>query len=296
MTKIHYALGAAALLIVMYAALCAPPLGQSEAWVHVPVGSSVGGVAAELQSARVVSSAFMFKVAVTLLGGSVQAGTYAPDHDGVLVLAYRMTRGMTGLDASRVTIPEGTTVREISDLLGVALPVAEEGYLFPDTYEFLPGTPAEQIVARMRARYEEQVGPLRAEIAASGHSEEEIIIMASLLQKEARLPETMAQVSGILWKRIEIGMALQVDAVFGYINNRPTYHPTGADLDIDSPYNTYRNRGLPPGPIGNPGLDAITAALRPTESPYLYYLTGKDGTMHYAKTFDEHVANKRFLR
>jgi UPF0755 protein len=106
----------------------------------------------------------------------------------------------------------------------------------------------------------------------------------------------MKMVSGILWRRISIGIALQVDAVFGYILDKPTYSPSLDDLKINSPYNTYTNRGLPPGAIGNPGLDAIEAAISPTQSKYLYYLTGKDGTMHYATTFDQHVANRKYLR
>jgi UPF0755 protein len=103
-------------------------------------------------------------------------------------------------------------------------------------------------------------------------------------------------VAGILWKRIEIGMPLQVDAVFGFIYGKPTFSPTFDELEVDSPYNTYKNKGLPPGPIGNPGLDSIRAALEPVSSPYLYYLTGVDGTMHYSRTFEQHVANRRFLR
>ena len=120
--------------------------------------------------------------------------------------------------------------------------------------------------------------------------------MASILQKEVRQPDTMKMVSGILWKRLSIGMALQVDAVFGYIFNKPTYSPSLDDLAVDSLYNTYKYRGLPPGPISNPGLDAIEAALTPTPSKYLYYLTGKDGTMHYATTFEQHIDNRKYLR
>lgn len=100
-------------------------------------------------------------------------------------------------------------------------------------------------------------------------------------------------VSGILWNRIERRMPLQVDAVFGYIFERATYSPSFADLKVDSPYNTYTHAGLPPGPICNPGLDALLAAARPAKTNYLYYLTGKDGLMHYAMTYAEHQANQR---
>lgn len=262
----------------------------------VESGQSISSVAEELKTLGAIRSELSFKVAVRLFGG-VQAGWYGLEKSqGAWALAWRVAHGETGLSPRAVTVPEGSTIREIEKLVSVTIPKKYEGYLFPDTYNFLPGTPSELIVERMQERYEEVVAPLRERIEASGHSEEEIIIMASILEKEARLPETRRMVAGILWKRIDIGMALQVDAVFGYIQGTDTFHPTLDDLKIDSPYNTYLHRGLPPGPINNPGLEAILAALEPTKSPYLYYLTGKDGTMHYAKTFEAHVANKRFLR
>ncbi|MBP9816793.1 MAG: endolytic transglycosylase MltG, partial [Candidatus Pacebacteria bacterium] len=103
-------------------------------------------------------------------------------------------------------------------------------------------------------------------------------------------------VSGILWNRIELGMPLQVDAVFGYIQDTQTYSPSFDDLEIESPYNTYRNKGLPPGPIANPGVNSILAAVTPTKTEYLYYLTGRDGKMYYAETFEAHKANRaRYL-
>ena len=130
-----------------------------------------------------------------------------------------------------------------------------------------------------------------ADIAASGHSFSDIIIMASLIEREARRSEDRRMVAGVLWNRIKKGMPLQVDAVFGYIYGRTTYSPSFDDLKIDSPYNTYKYAGLPAGPICNPGLDAIEAALHPAETKYLYYLTGRDGLMRYATTYALHKAN-----
>jgi UPF0755 protein len=104
-------------------------------------------------------------------------------------------------------------------------------------------------------------------------------------------------VAGILWNRITQKLPLQVDATFKYINGKTTATLTLADLQIDSPYNTYVYRGLPPTPINNPGLDAINAALHPIQTKYIYFLTGTDGAMHYAVTFDEHKKNKeRYLK
>jgi UPF0755 protein len=277
--------------------------------VHIRAGSSVSEVATQLKDAHAIRFTFPFVLAVRLLNThGVQAGSYALTRaESALTLAQRFTRGTTGLDLVRVTIPEGSTNSEIAAILREGLlnfdtkdflkeAQLHEGYLFPDTYFFLPGMPSAALIERMQQNYSEKTASLNEKIKVSGHTELEVLTMASILQKEARQPETMKMVSGILWKRIEIDMPLQVDAVFGYILDKPTFSPSFEDLEVDSPYNTYRNKGLPPGPIGNPGLDAITAALEPTSSPYLYYLTGKDGTMHYAKLFEQHVANRRFLR
>ena len=174
-----------------------------------------------------------------------------------------------------------------------------EGYLFPDTYEFSPDVSAADVVTRMRLRFKEIWTEIEQDMANASPDQlraedslPRIVTMASLLEKETKPGPDRALVSGILWHRVDIGMALQVDAVFGYIKSVDTYHPSGKDLDIDSPYNTYRHKDLPPGPIGNPGKDALRAALMPKESSYLYYLSDRDGAVHYAKTFEEHKANK----
>ena len=105
--------------------------------------------------------------------------------------------------------------------------------------------------------------------------------------------ESKRVVAGILKNRLKLDMPLQVDAVFGYIFGRGTYSPSYADLAVDSPYNTYTHKGLPPGPISNPGLDSLEAAANPAKTDYLYYLTGKDGLMHYATTHAGHQANRK---
>jgi UPF0755 protein len=143
----------------------------------------------------------------------------------------------------------------------------------------------------MQQEFNTKVEPLGPDIAASGHTLQEIIVMASIIEREARRDEDRKMVSGILWNRIGKDMPLQVDAVFGYIYSRQTYSPSFHDLAVDSPYNTYHNAGLPPGPICNPSLSSIEAALHPTPSKYLYYITGRDGLMHYATTYKQHSAN-----
>ena len=163
--------------------------------------------------------------------------------------------------------------------------LAEEGYLFPDTYLFLPFAEMEQIIGTMTDNFKKKAGDVG----------KDIVIMASLIEKEVPDSDDRKIVSGILWKRLELGMALQVDAVFPYITGEQKVLLD--DLKIDSPYNTYLHKGLPPGPISNPGLDAIEAAKNPKESPYLYYLSGQDSKTHFAKTFSEHLRNKeKYLR
>lgn len=145
---------------------------------------------------------------------------------------------------------------------------------------------------RLGNRFDEQVRTIAAEIEESGRSLDDIVIMASLLEREAQSEEDMRIVSGILWKRLDEDMRLQVDAVFGYIHGENGYEPTADDLELDDPYNTYRYEGLPPTPIANPGLVALRAAAMPLESPYFYYLTGRDGLMYYGETFAEHTRNR----
>jgi len=168
-----------------------------------------------------------------------------------------------------------------------------EGFLFPDTYFFLPTASTSAIVEEMRENFNRQTASLQADLLAADKSLLEIVTMASIVEKEAYDSEDRRMIAGVLWKRIEAKMRLQVDAVFPYILGKNTFQLTKADLNYDSPYNTYRYAGLPPGPIGSPSLDAITAALNPTESPYWFYLADDEGVTHFAKDFDEHVANKQ---
>ena len=118
------------------------------------------------------------------------------------------------------------------------------------------------------------------------------LLVEFIIEREAKKPEDKNLVSGILWKRFYIKMPLQVDAPFAYISNKNTYELTEDDLRQDSPYNTYRYLGLPPGPISNPGIESILAAISPKQSQYLYYLSDRSGNMHYAVTFEEHKRNK----
>ena len=220
----------------------------------------------------------------------------------IFSLLSRFTKGEFGFKPVKVTVAEGLTVKKIAELFlavkpssgGLTAKIFEnfdkeeflekteklEGYLFPDTYLFLPFAETEQIIGTMTDNFKNKAGDIGRDI----------VIMASLIEKEVPDSDDRKIVSGILWKRLKLGMALQVDAVFPYITGKQKV--LSDDLKIDSPYNTYLHKGLPPGPIANPGLDAIIAARNPQETSYLYYLSGNDGKTHFAKTFSEHLRNK----
>jgi UPF0755 protein len=238
-------------------------------------------------------------------GGSVQAGAYRFETPvNVFTVANRISTGAYGFPPVRITFTEGTTVREMAAQVADTLPEISstdflksaqpyEGYLFPDTYLFPPSFDAASVVASMRANFNTRISTLLSDIQGSGHSLSDVVIVASLVEKEARSVANKRIIAGILWNRLARGMPLQVDAVFGYIFNRDTYSPSFADLKVVSPYNTYLHTGLPPTPIDNPGLDSLDAAANPTRTDYLYYLTGTDNQMHYATTYAGHQANQR---
>lgn len=279
--------------------------------ITVKNGVSLGQVSMLLKDEHLIRSRTLFEVCARTVGGDkrILAGNYLfkePAHS--CIIAFRIARGISGIPSTRVTIPEGMSNKEVSAVLAKMIPgfdVAsfldiarlKEGYLFPDTYLFSAGAKVEDIIAMMSANFDDKIDSWKPVIESSGRSLRDVIIMASILEKEATTDEDKELVSGILWKRIKIGMPLQVDATFMYLLGKKSSEVTQADLKVKSAYNTYTNKGLPTGPIGNPGIAAIRAAIRPKDSPYLYYLSDDKGTMHYAKTFAEHVANKgKYLR
>ncbi|MDP2665516.1 MAG: endolytic transglycosylase MltG [bacterium] len=295
-----------------YQMLFAPPSDfPSGSIVSIAPGTSAPLIAQQFAVAHIIAHPSLLRAILRVSGksDSVQAGAYLFNTpEDLFTIAYRLVAGVYGVPPVRITFPEGETARDdaariteeipdisASDFLAKAQPY--EGYLFPDTYLFPQSAGVDSIVKTMRANFDTKTAPLASEVKVSGHSLSDIIIMASLVEKEARTIANRRIVAGILWNRIKLGMPLQVDAVFGYIYGRDTYSPSFADLKVDSPYNTYIHKGLPPGPIGNPGLESIDAALHPTKTDYLYYLVDKNGVIHYATTYAGHQANQRkYLR
>ncbi|MEX0935116.1 MAG: endolytic transglycosylase MltG [Candidatus Paceibacterota bacterium] len=280
--------------------------------VHIEEGGTLGEVAAQLEDRNVIRSTGLFVASVRYLyngDDSVVAGDYFFSQRHTLFsVAEKITSGDYGLDPLAVTIPEGASVREMANILEgkldsfnknvfIGLALSLEGYLFPDTYHFLPNTSERRAIEVMNENFKKKIAELDDEIETSGYDLHEIVTMASIIEKESENNEQARRtISGVLWKRIEMGMPLQVDAVFPYIIGRNTFELSLEDLKVDSPYNTYRYPGLPPGPISNPGLASIEAALNPIKTEYLFYLADLNGRTHFAETFEEHKWNKaRYL-
>ena len=173
-----------------------------------------------------------------------------------------------------------------------------EGYLFLDTYEINRGEDLESIVRKMLDNFDKKLTQeLRAEISSQKKTIFEIITMASLLEREVRTLEDKKLVSGVLWKRLENGVPLQVDATIIYITGGKTTKVSKEETKIDSPYNTYKHRGLPLGPISNPGLESILASVYPESSDYWYYLSTKEGKTIFSRTLEEHnIAKVKYLK
>jgi len=269
-------------------------------------GKGVNQLTSDLIDKEIVKSAFWFKVFSVLFGGpkGIMAGDYVLfEKQNLVTLAYRFSRGDYKLISLKITFPEGLNTFEVAKLISQKFPKIDEknfielaktneGYLFPDTYLFLPNISAEEIIAVMRENFNKRIEVLLVEINKFNEPVADVIKMASIVEEEARTFETREIVAGILWQRLNLRMPLQVDSSFKYINGKTTATLTTEDLKIDSPYNSYLYRGLPPTPISNPGLESIKATVNPIKTDYLYFLSDKEGNMHYAKTYAGHLQNK----
>jgi len=282
----------------------------------IPPGQAASVIARRLTEAKVLRHPLVFRFELKRLGleNKLQAGSFmiSPSMNAREV-AQSLTTGTSDI---WVTMIEGWRREEIAESLVrqelsafdsdafLELTKDSEGLLFPDTYLVPRQVTAEAMYDILTTTFDEKVVKgLADEIETSPHSFEDVMVMASLIEREARDYDQMRMVSGILWNRIEIGMALNVDATLqyakGYDRLEKTWWspPTSADKKVESPFNTYTNAGLPPRPIANPGLDAIKAALRPAASDNYFYLHDSQGLLHYAQTLPEHNRNiERYLR
>ncbi|MFA5051671.1 MAG: endolytic transglycosylase MltG [Patescibacteria group bacterium] len=169
-----------------------------------------------------------------------------------------------------------------------------EGFLFPDTYRVYKTSTANQIIKKMLDNFGNKfTDQMKSDAAAGNMSIFQIVTLASIIEKEVRSDTDRKLVAGIFYDRLNQGVALQSDATVNYATGNSSLQPTFDELGVDSPYNTYMYKGLPPGPICNPSLSAMMAAIYPTKSDYFYFLTKPDGTVVYSATYDEHLQNKQ---
>lgn len=288
-------------------------------------GESSFLISENLEKSSLIKHRIFFQVYILLKGkqNNLQAGNYLLSPlMSVSEIAQRIIRGE---DAGvRVTIPEGFNLQQIeeriSEVLGRKLNLDKEkvshykkdynslrdvpdsfnleGFLFPDTYEFEVDVQVQEVICQMLKNFDKKLTfQLREETKKQGKTIFEIIVMASLLEKEVRTFEDRQKVSGILWKRLEHNIPLQVDATLSYITGKKTTKISKEETQIDSPYNTYKYKGLPLGPICNPGIESIKAVLYPEDSKFWYYLSNSDGETIFSKTLEEHnIAKAKFLK
>jgi UPF0755 protein len=295
--------------------------GGPEQFVTIRQGAASGEIGRALADAHIISDLRAFRAALwwTGQGRHLKAGEYRFDHEvtpldviGVLVRGDVYTQ--------RITFPEGLTIEEMAKLyemhgLGAARdfvaaarsverirdldPAAPdlEGYLFPETYAMPRHVPASRLIAamvdRFRAVFDDQS---RARAATGGLTVRQVVTLASLVEKETARPEERPMVAAVYRNRMMIGMPMQADPTIVYALEKAHRYDGNIrreDLAMDSPYNTYTNPGLPPGPIASPGKASLEAALMPADVPYLYFVSRNDGSHAFAKDFAEHSANVR---
>src|SRR4030043_1393669 len=274
-------------------------------------GSSAGKVGLQLQQEGLIRSATAFRLYVQLTGKSksIQAGEYSLSANYSLIkMVDILSKGPIEV---WVTIPEGLRREEVAlrfaDGLGkkdkgpfveefLSSSKGKEGYLFPDTYLFPKTGTAQQVVNKMLTTFDNKIEPFTKDISPSSLSKNEIVTLASIVERESRSDSERPVVAGILLNRIDIGMGLGADATVQYavglaeIGGRIL---SKDDLATASPYNTFRFRGLPPTPIAHPGISSLRAAIFPEESDYLYYLHDAKGQIYYATTLAQHNENIR---
>src|SRR3989344_605429 len=254
------------LFVLILISYLVPPgdFPDGEVVLSIEPGLSVSQIYTVLSDAEVIRNKLMFRALVQISGksGTLDDGRYKfAEPETVLKIVDRLAVGDFGTEVRRITIPEGITNMDISELMGVHLGDMDQGYLFPDTYYFDEYATADEVRMTMRTNFDSKVDNVVTDT----------IIVASILEKEVRGEEDMRLVAGILYKREKAGMPLQVDS-----------YPE-----------SYKVVGFPKLPISNPGLVAIRSAENPQESKYWYYISGKDGKTHYAVTFEGHKANVR---
>ena len=280
--------------------------------ITIREGMSLKEVAGTLDSKGIITNKYLFMLWTRLLGNSrkIKAGEYLLNSGMTPARIIEiLTRGI--IITYTVTVPEGFSIEQIGDILaangladkssfislahepgviqkyGISGP-SLEGFLYPDTYQFGKGLPPSLIIDVMVKRFREIIGPYMKKIEELGMTVEEVITLASIVEKEAGNTEEMPLIASVFLNRLRKGMRMESDPTVIYGMNHFTGNLTRKDLLESTPYNTYVIRGLPPGPISNPGLASIKAVLYPAETDYLYFVSKNDGTHYFSVSIEEH--------
>jgi UPF0755 protein len=316
-TELRAALAAGGLVL---AACGQTPYGPSTR-VIIPRGASFAEAADSLSKANLVGWRKMFRVYARVTGGDrhIKPGTYLLRHGTPWKDIIAALHGGHGL-VNTITIPEGYTISQITPLLAKTLKVPVEsvqaavrdtsllarldipnptleGYLFPDTYAFPLGTTASQAVHEMVYDFERRWKPdWDAKAAALKINRNDLVTMASIVEREARVPEERPVIAAVYYNRLQKGMLLQADPTVQYALGHHVGRVLYKDLEVKSPYNTYIHKGLPPGPVAAPGVASLAAAANPTNVPYLYFVASPDGHHEFRMTLQEHTSAIRQVR
>ncbi len=295
------------------------PLNVDETvYIKVEKGDTLNSIIPDLYKSGIYPARFAFKIYYRVFPGKINAGDYFIREDvSIIKLARMFSEGHEmGI---KVTFPEGTSFRRMSEILlenGVfdtgdeMMPLYRdsvflekmkvsadtlEGYCYPDTYYFTSGAAPEDIIEEMHSQLLKKIrdNGLEKELRASEYTLHEILTLASIIEGEAAADSERPLISQVFRSRLEKEMPLESCATVLFALGRHRKKLYFEDLEIKSPYNTYKRYGLPPGPINNPGIASIEAALRPADTEYLYFVSKKDGTHHFSRTYAEHLAAKK---
>jgi UPF0755 protein len=305
---------------LVFAIGCGHPSGAAIR-VIVPKGASFAVATDSLSRAGIVRFPLLFKVLGRVKGDdrNIKPGTYLLKRGTPWKDILNALNGGHGL-VNTITIPEGFTLQQIVPLLAQTLHVPVdsveaavkdtaqlarldiptktlEGYLFPDTYAFPEGTTARQAVSEMVKRFEREWKPeWNARLTTLALNRNDIVTLASIIEKEARRSEERPVISAVYHNRLKNRMLLQADPTVQYALGKHTPRVLMKDLEVESPYNTYKHAGLPPGPIASPGGPSLVAALFPANVSYLYFVAAADGHHEFRTTLSEHDSAKRVVR
>ena len=312
--KLFFIVSLILLIAILFITSVYFPLEENSATrkiINIPSGTNAKEIVDVLEKNEIIrKNNYTFRILTKLmkLENQLKYGEYdlSPSMN-MLQILDKLVKGE--VVSYKITIPEGYTCIQIAELLEKK-EIAEkeaflklvkdsektsEGYLFPDTYEVPKKYGAEKMVKAMLANFNQIAieNKFTEKAEKIGFSLNDIIILASIIEKEAKFNDEKNKVSSVFHNRLKSGMKLQSCATIQYILETPKEKLDENDLKIESPYNTYLYKGLPPGPICNPGLDSIIAALEPAEEDYLYFVLGENGRHIFSKTYQEHLMNKK---